>query len=206
MNKLFSLTVIAILLALIALGFAILRITPCEITTETYIGALATLLGIIVTVVTAYQIWSTIDVRERVKEIEQIKKTLEETEAKLKIQGHRLLAEMRYDTGRTMEEFSKFDLALKYYIAGVTESLLCGDMNNVQAALDKSEEVLGKCETGIEKVIKFIDKEVLSSPHADKEQFYMTIKSIRKMRDKLDEKLKAPLASKASHNIERWSM
>lgn len=64
-------------LCVIALGFSIARVVPCEITTETYIGILVTLLGVIVTVAIGYQIYSVFKFRDDLERQLKLLKRLE---------------------------------------------------------------------------------------------------------------------------------
>lgn len=116
MKKLFPLAGLALLLAVIALGFSLFRIVPCEITTETYIGAIVTLLGIIVTLVVAYQIWSTIDIRESVKEIKRLDDELTVAKDKLKeaeTDLEKAKNEWGEASGRIAEELENFNYKIR---------------------------------------------------------------------------------------------
>lgn len=65
-NNLIS--IIAIVISVIAIGFSLLRITPLEITSDTYIGIIATFIGIAVTMLIGYQIVNTLEIKKEVAE------------------------------------------------------------------------------------------------------------------------------------------
>lgn len=79
MNK--SLSIIALIIAVVALGFSLCRIIPFTFGSETYIGIIATFIGISVTLLVGYQIVNTLEIRSELKrlsakstEIEEAKK------------------------------------------------------------------------------------------------------------------------------------
>lgn len=65
-NNLIS--IITIVISVIAIGFSLLRITPFEITSDTYIGTIATFIGIAVTMLIGYQIVNTLEIKKEVAE------------------------------------------------------------------------------------------------------------------------------------------
>lgn len=65
-NNLIS--IIAIVISVIAIGFSLLRIFPFEITSDTYIGTIATFIGIAVTMLIGYQIVNTLEIKKEVAE------------------------------------------------------------------------------------------------------------------------------------------
>ena len=79
MNK--GLNIITLSIAIIALGFSLCRITPFTFGSETYIGNIATFIGISVTLLVGYQIVNTLEIQSELKrlsakstEIEEAKK------------------------------------------------------------------------------------------------------------------------------------
>lgn len=67
--------IFALIISLVSLGFSLLRITPFSINEDTYIGLLATFIGISVTLLIGFQIINFFEVK---KEFGEIKKTMEE--------------------------------------------------------------------------------------------------------------------------------
>lgn len=65
-NNLIS--IITIVISVIAIGFSLLRITPFEITSDTYIGTIATFIGIAVAMLIGYQIVNTLEIKKEVAE------------------------------------------------------------------------------------------------------------------------------------------
>lgn len=59
-------SIIAIVISVIAIGLSLLRIVPFEITSDTYIGTIATFIGIAVTMLVGYQIVNTLEIRKEV--------------------------------------------------------------------------------------------------------------------------------------------
>lgn len=82
-----AINLILFLLCAVAIGFSIARVVPCEITTETYIGILVTLLGVIVTVAIGYQIYNIVEFRDNLgktmTKIDNTKKEVDETKTKV---------------------------------------------------------------------------------------------------------------------------
>ena len=67
MNK--SLSIIALIIAVVALGFSLCRITPFTFGSETYIGIIATFIGICVTLLVGFQIINTLAISNDIKQL-----------------------------------------------------------------------------------------------------------------------------------------
>lgn len=82
--------IILFILVLVALGFSLLKVTPFEITSETYIGVIVSLLSLAAAFVIGYQIYNAIEFRKEIKEQREkyndIIRRNEEIEKKLKQQ------------------------------------------------------------------------------------------------------------------------
>lgn len=63
--------ILSICIASCALGFSLWKVTPFEIGESTYIGIIATLIGIIVTIAIGYQIFNAIDITQRMTKFEK---------------------------------------------------------------------------------------------------------------------------------------
>lgn len=66
--KQWIINLILFLLAIIAIGIALLKVTPFEITGDTYIGVMVSLLSLIATFIIGYQIYNTIELRKEIFE------------------------------------------------------------------------------------------------------------------------------------------
>ena len=73
-------SIIAFIVSVIAIGFSLLRIVPFAITSDTYIGIIATFIGIAVTILIGYQIINTLEIKREV--LEQRKFTIYECSPK----------------------------------------------------------------------------------------------------------------------------
>lgn len=82
--------IILIILALVAIGVSLLKVTPFKITSETYIGVIVSLLSLAAAFVIGYQIYNAIEFRKEIKEQREkyndIIRRNEEIEKKLKQQ------------------------------------------------------------------------------------------------------------------------
>ena len=66
--KQWAINLLLFILVCLALLFAILKITPFEITGDTYIGTIVSLLSLAVAFVIGYQIYNAIELRREIKE------------------------------------------------------------------------------------------------------------------------------------------
>lgn len=67
---------VAIILSVVAILLVIFRITPIEFTNETYIGLIATFIGISVTLLIGYQIINTIEIKREISEQKKVSNKL----------------------------------------------------------------------------------------------------------------------------------
>ena len=85
--KQWMINLVLLLLSLVALLFSLLKVTPFEITSETYIGTIVTLLSFAAALVIGYQIYNAIELRKEIenqrKKYDEIVKRNEEIEGKL---------------------------------------------------------------------------------------------------------------------------
>lgn len=61
-------SIIGLIVSVIAIGFSLLRIVPFVITSETYLGIIATFIGIAVTMLIGYQIVNTLEIKREILE------------------------------------------------------------------------------------------------------------------------------------------
>lgn len=61
-------SIIGLIVSVIAIGFSLLRIVPFVITSETYLGIIATFIGISVTMLIGYQIVNTLEIKREILE------------------------------------------------------------------------------------------------------------------------------------------
>lgn len=93
------LSIVALLVAVLALIVSIFRIIPnVVITNDTYIGTIATFMGITTTLIVGYQIYNSIDFKGKVRQIELLTKELNSLKDKVErsnIENQFLTMELR---------------------------------------------------------------------------------------------------------------
>lgn len=62
------LPIVSMIMSIVAIGFAVLKITPFEITNDVFVGIIASFVGISVTLVIGYQIINTIEIKKEIAE------------------------------------------------------------------------------------------------------------------------------------------
>jgi len=77
------LSIIALLFSLIAVAFAFFRITPFEITSDIYIGVVATFVAVSVTLVIGFQIINTLEIRKEIYEQRKMSEELKQLHIEL---------------------------------------------------------------------------------------------------------------------------
>lgn len=114
-----------------ALSAAFVKIT---VTDSDYIGLLVSVLGIIVTLLVAYQIWSTMDVRQQVKEIEELEQNLAKLKAEVNRTNNEIVIKFQEIRASTAADRGRFALAFAHYMRGFYYSLK-GDSNEMASMI-----------------------------------------------------------------------
>lgn len=90
--KQWMINLVLLILSIAAILFSLLKVTPFEITSETYIGTIVSLLSLATAFVIGYQIYNAIELRKEIenqrKKYDEILKRNEEIESKLKCQEY----------------------------------------------------------------------------------------------------------------------
>lgn len=69
MKRINKISICALALSIISLGFSLIKITPYEVTSETYIGIMVSALGMIVTLLIGYQVLNVFDVNRNIESL-----------------------------------------------------------------------------------------------------------------------------------------
>lgn len=113
-NNLIS--IITIVISVIAIGFSLLRITPFEITSDTYIGTIATFIGIAVTMLVGYQIVNTFEIKNEVTEQRKLANDLKQMNEDL----NKIIEKQKNEM---QEGFDIFSTLVNYQENGWTSSI-----------------------------------------------------------------------------------
>ena len=115
--KQWMINLVLFILSIAAILFSLLKVTPFEITSETYIGTIVSLLSLATALVIGYQIYNAIELRKEIenqrKKYDEIIKRNEKIESKLKRQEY------------TMQEGFDIISSLINYNSGQSD-LVCG--------------------------------------------------------------------------------
>lgn len=109
-------SLIAIVMSVIAIGFSLLRIVPFEITNDTYIGIIATFVSIAVTMLIGYQIVSILDIKKEIARQRKLSDGLTQMNKDLNITIEKQNNEMQ-------EGFDIFSTLINYQEYGRTSSI-----------------------------------------------------------------------------------
>ena len=86
LNWSFWLSLLAFVIALVALCVFICKVEPFSVVTiDTYIGVIAGFIGIAVTLLVGYQIYNALDLRQRIDAVETLKTSLENQQQQLEL-------------------------------------------------------------------------------------------------------------------------
>lgn len=128
-NWSFWLSLMAFVISLVALAVFICKVEPYSVVTiDTYIGVIAGFIGISVTLVIGFQIYSFISIKDKIKEMSTIKKDLLDTKDNLSLLEKKLL--------NTKDNLTQLENELKgmiYY----SESIIKGDQEKNGEAFEK---------------------------------------------------------------------
>lgn len=69
MKRINKTNVCALAISIISLGFSFIKITPYEVTSETYVGIMVTALGVIATLLIGYQVLNVFDVNRNIESL-----------------------------------------------------------------------------------------------------------------------------------------
>lgn len=136
---------VAIGLAVAAILVSFLNIIPTvTITGETYIGILVTVLGILITFAVGYQIFSTIDLKESTKRMDDLDNKLEMDWIELKNDMYNIETDLCY--GRGVDHFGKgnYPEAIRTCTKGLYCSLFCDNADMANAILEGIDTILKK--------------------------------------------------------------
>ncbi len=103
-----------------ALSAAFIEIT---ITDKDYVGLLVSSLGVIVTLLVAYQIWSTMDVRQQVREIEEVEASLAKLRSEVDQTNNEIIIKFQEIRASTAADRGRYPLAFAHYMRGFYYSL-----------------------------------------------------------------------------------
>lgn len=99
-NKWFN--ILNLIIALAALGFSLLRVVPMEITNDTYIGIIATFIGVSVTLAIGYQIYNSIEINRKLESIRAIEQKTEQQQKLIEQASHRAEGNLMFSQGQTL--------------------------------------------------------------------------------------------------------
>lgn len=111
--------ILSIITSLVALGFSLLFIEPYHISTEAYIGIIATFVGICTTFIVGYQIYNSIEMNKRINRLEKLEERFINIEhVDLKTEGNLEIAKGFFYKGYQDDigAFHCFHMALYYFL------------------------------------------------------------------------------------------
>lgn len=160
-------------------------------TTDDFVAILVSVLGVLVTFVLGYQIYSTIDMRQRVEKFESLDKKVEGAETKLNNLRYEIMSDMYLNLGVMLKHSDNPSAALNYYVRGLDLSLKCNDIDRVEELLDRLDNELDCYDhekDPNDTLLKSIDA-ILDS-YESKREYRVFVRQFRQLRDKLDDRLK----------------
>ena len=123
-------------------------ISLCTITLDTFVGVMVTIMGILVTFVVGWQIINTLDIKTKIKEIDNVKSDLDEQKAKLKettFKSQHLVSYTwaldAFDRGEDAESF-------RYAVTSLLNSMQLTKPINIEALLTIMEDSTGEIPQG----------------------------------------------------------
>lgn len=148
-----NLSIILSLLALVGVLVIICLIifkdiSLCTITLDTFVGVMVTIMGILVTFVVGWQIINTLDIKTKIKEIDNVKSDLDEQKEKLKettFKSQHLVSYTwaldAFDRGEDAESF-------RYAVTSLLNSMQLTKPINIEALLTIMEDSTGEIPQG----------------------------------------------------------
>lgn len=140
------LSLLALIGVLVIIGLIIFKdISLCTITLDTYVGVMVSIMGILITFVVGWQIINTLDIKTKIKEIDNVKSDLDDQKEKLKettFKSQHLVSYTwaldAFDRGEDAESF-------RYAVTSLLNSMQLTKPINIEALLtimeDSTEEL-----------------------------------------------------------------
>lgn len=159
-------SILALILSIIACIITCLRV-EIYTTNDTFVGVMAGFMGICATIIVCYQIFSILDTKNRLKEIERTQKELNIELAKFKNEKNKSEAVLNYTIritqGISLHSTQPFT-ALGLYMMALEDALKANDEKSICKAmgfLEKSHSIINKLHLGDTDSILYTDIDVI---------------------------------------------
>jgi hypothetical protein len=193
MKKFFWPIFTMVILTIISILCSFWRIIPTVTSTgETFIGIIVSLLGIIVTFVIAYQIWSTLDVRERVNKIEALEKKIKVVEKDIEHVYNSTMAKSYMNSAQAADYAGNLGFALSDYVCTLRHALRCSAIETAELILDDSvSRLLDRYELISQALaeVSLKNMDLIITEHTDNKHYKHHITQLTELRDKLAKKI-----------------
>lgn len=138
---------VAIILSVVAILCTFIRIIPeQDVTTDGFIGAIATFIGICVTFVIGFQIFSTLDIKDSVKDIKNFEQELSVTKEEMYDLFNGMRADFFNNGGLEYRDKEEYVMAFCYYVRGIFHALKCKDSHHIKTLLHNAEVLMNAWE------------------------------------------------------------
>lgn len=132
------LSVILILSIVLLYILVLLDVEPFDIKESSYVGVLVTIMGILVTIIVGYQIYTSIDIKEQIKKVEEYKRFQDEMSDSL----HRSNATVLSNRAILAKRDKAYDDSVALFLAAIKELFMVKDLNCAIGEIDKELENL----------------------------------------------------------------
>lgn len=152
----------------LALSIILLSLWCCNaggfqvVNLDSFVAVIVTLLAIIVTIVLGWQIYNTIELKEKMKELDMLKHKLDEQQIEMDQLSHKMRHMIGLTWGERSIERKSYAAAYYYFIYALKSSLLLKRVVNVDKIHSQMQEAAEKITKGaylIEKQYKDVIKE-----------------------------------------------
>ena len=193
------LSFIALVLSLIAVIFALVRVVPAaEVSEQSYIGILATLIGICATFLVSYKIYNTVETREKLKQLKELseelnatKETLLTLEHDLKMRHADISCDTFYQKGKYLYAFNSgilcFYHAMKVNSVDEIESMILNLPLAIEHIDGLDHEYLKEIESNIELIGEDLEDNEVFMHY--RRQFEAIVRQYREKIEKLERSL-----------------
>lgn len=161
-------TAVVILWACDALHYSV-------VTLDTFIGVVVALLAIIVTIVLGWQIYNAIDIRQRIKKIDDIETAQKEQRKMINEDFHRMRHFIAITWAREAEQNKEYAVSAHFYFGSLGDTLTSQKPQNIQGILESLKRVIPKIKEGdkLEKSKYESTQEMNERIHKDKNYVFI---------------------------------
>ena len=123
---------------------------------DSFVGIIVALLAVVVTLAIAWQIYNSIEIKDKIKKLDDLEENYKEQNKKMRQIHYNSLHLIYGSMGDFASETNQYLLAFHYYLKSLNSSLLIEKPSNIDIILDRMEHTTNQIQNG--SVWEFLDE------------------------------------------------